>query len=307
MSLLIQEHVPLAMHTTFKIGGKARYFVEIYNEAELRDALAWARAQAVPYALLAGGSNALISDGGFDGLVIHIKSTSLSFDGLEVVIDAGCNLLESIRAASQQGLGGWEKLAGIPGTVGGAVRGNAGAFGSEIQDFVTSVRALHIETGDIRVFQHNECAFAYRQSYFKSHPEWIVTTATLHLLKIDTAVSIRLIEETITEREKRHLQNVMAAGSYFMNPVAPQHIIELFETEKNTKARDGRVPAGWLIEKAGMKGRRVGGAQASEKHPNYIINTGAATSSDVHELAQQIKEAVLSQFDIELQEEAVSI
>ncbi len=114
-----------------------------------------------------------------------------------------------------------------------------------------------------------------------------------------------LIEETIRERERRHIQNVRAAGSYFMNPVAPAHIRELFETEKNTTSREGRVPAGWLIEKAGMKGARVGGAVASEQHVNYLKNDGNATAKDVKELARRIKEAVRERFDISLQEEAV--
>ncbi|MCI0563393.1 MAG: hypothetical protein MN733_33375, partial [Nitrososphaera sp.] len=116
---------------------------------------------------------------------------------------------------------------------------------------------------------------------------------------------LAIIEETIAERERRHIQDVKAAGSYFMNPVAPQNIIEMFEKEKKTTSRESRVPAGWLIEKAGMKGARVGGAQASLQHPNYIINTGNAISADVLELAERIKQTVEERFGIYLQEEAV--
>ncbi|HEV3244857.1 MAG TPA: UDP-N-acetylmuramate dehydrogenase, partial [Candidatus Paceibacterota bacterium] len=203
-----------------------------------------------------------------------------------------------------QGWGGWEKLAGIPGTIGGAVRGNAGAFGSEIKDFATKVRALHSRTGEIREFSNAECDFSYRHSFFKDHPEWIITRTVLRLQAIKPAESSRLAEETIREREKRHLQNVKAAGSFFMNPTAPKNIVEMFETEKSLRSREGRVPAGWLIEKAGLKGATVGGAIASLQHPNYLVNQNNAKASEVKELARQIREKVRAQFGVTLEEEA---
>jgi UDP-N-acetylmuramate dehydrogenase len=126
----------------------------------------------------------------------------------------------------------------------------------------------------------------------------------LHLHKVDSAQSAKLAEETIVEREKRHLQNVRAAGSYFTNPAAPREIVELFEKEKGVKSREGRVPAGWLIEKAGMKGAVIGSVIASLQHPNYLVNRGSATAEDVLELAQKIKIAVMSQFGVALHEEA---
>jgi UDP-N-acetylmuramate dehydrogenase len=239
--------------------------------------------------------------------VIRIVSDGMQRDGNLLTIDAGRNLLETIRDAAAQGLSGWEKLAGIPGTVGGAARGNAGAFGSEMKDVVTAVRALNTETGEINNFSNAECAFAYRQSYFKRHPQWIITLVQVRLAHAENEKIIESIDATITEREKRHLQNVRAAGSYFMNPVAPAHIVALFEQEKGVQSRENRVPAGWLIEKAGFKGAMFGGAQASMQHPNYLVNaSGSATSAEVLELADTIKEAVREQFGVELQEEATS-
>ena len=307
--LNIKNQVPLAPLTTFKIGGLARYFVEVRSEEELREALAWAREKSVPFTLLAGGSNVLVSDEGFDGLVIHINSAMvpIALEDNIFTANAGHNLLALIRESATQGVGGWEKLAGIPGTIGGAVRGNAGAFGSEIKDFVLSVRAIHSAMGEVREFQNGECDFSYRHSFFKKHPEWIITSAQFRLVPMDFVESSRLIEETIAERERRHLQNVCAAGSYFMNPIAPDVVREQFEKEKGVMARDGRVPAGWLIEKADMKGVQVGGAQSSHQHPNYIINTGNATSADVLALAKQIKESVQVRFGISLVEEAVLV
>lgn len=307
--LNIKSQVPLAPLTTFQIGGSARYFVEASGEEEIREALEWARDNRMPFTILAGGSNVLINDAGFDGLVIKIMGAmgTIAPQGEVLTVEAGYNLLLLIRAGAERGLGGWEKLAGIPGTVGGAVRGNAGAFGTEMRDVVTQVHALNTDTLEVKDFDNKECDFAYRYSYFKSHPEWVILHTTFALKEVEATESKKLIEETIAEREKRHLQDVKAAGSYFVNPVAPQNIIDMFEQEKGIKSREGRVPAGWLIEKAGMKGASVGGAQASQQHPNYIINTGNATSADVFELAEQIKSAVEKQFGVQLQEEAVKV
>lgn len=305
MSLNIKEHVALAALTTFEIGGVARYFVEVSTEDEVSKAVRWAKEKNIPFIMLAGGSNVLVPDTGLEALVVKVKSNEWKAQGELLEADAGCSLLALIRAAGENGLGGWEKLAGIPGTIGGAVRGNAGAFGSEIKDFVERVRALNTESGEIKDFTNTESDFSYRHSYFKDHPEWIITRITLALHPVQYDISYQLTNETILERERRHLQNVRAAGSFFMNPIAPPNVIEMFEKEKQMKSRGGRVPAGWLIEKAGMKGIQVGDAQASLQHPNYIVNNGNATALQVRELAEKIKSAVEEKFGVRLEEEAV--
>src|SRR3989338_3669051 len=253
MAIQIQENVPLAPLTTFKIGGPAKYFAEAHSEEEIREALAVAHDKNIPAIIMGGGSNVLVPDDGLDALVVFISLTNSKLNGKELEAGAGCNLLSLIKEASQAGMGGWEKLAGIPGTIGGAVRGNAGAFGTEIKDFPVKIRALNSATAEIREFQNADCNFAYRHSFFKDNPEWIITNLAVRLLNVAPAESLRLTEETIAEREKRHLQNIHAAGSYFMNPVAPREVQEMFEKEKSMQSREGRVPAGWLIEKAGMK------------------------------------------------------
>ncbi|HVM73503.1 MAG TPA: UDP-N-acetylmuramate dehydrogenase [Candidatus Paceibacterota bacterium] len=313
MALKIQENIPLAPLTTFTIGGNAKYFLEANSTADIQEAIQWAKEEHVRFVVLAGGSNVLVPDEGIDGLVIHIVSQRYSFESrplseeIELIAEAGCNLLALIREASSKGLGGWEKLAGIPGSIGGAIRGNAGAFGSEIKDFIRSVYALNVETKETKEFTNADCNFSYRHSFFKEHPEWIILSVQVRLAQSQYEDIQKSINDTITEREKRHLQNVRAAGSYFMNPVAPREIVEMFEKEKGIKSREGRVPAGWLIEKAGMKGAKVGGAIASLQHPNYIVNTGNATAADVLELAQKIRRVVKEKFDVQLQEEAVRI
>ncbi len=302
--MIFQENIPLAPLTTFKIGGPARYFVEVGSEGDLREAISWAKERNLPFVIFSGGSNMLVSDDGFGGLVIRMHNAVCSMHDSRLTVAAGCTLLTAIKTMSERGFGGWERMAGIPGSVGGAVRGNAGAFGSEIKDFVVSVRAIHRDTLAVRELSNTECDFGYRHSFFKDNPEWIIIDAEIELRPVDPREGAHLIEKTLAEREKRHLQDVRAAGSYFMNPVAPAHVVEMFENEKGIQAREGRVPAGWLIEKAGMKGARVGGAEASMQHPNYIVSDGTATATDVRKLASKIRESVRSRFSIELAEEA---
>ncbi len=306
--ITIQNQVPIAPLTTFQIGGAARYFVEVATEDDLHDALAWAREHGVPFSIFGGGSNVLAADEGYDGLVIHITSNGITVAGELITVDAGRNLLQTIRDCAERGLGGWEKMAGIPGTVGGAARGNAGAFGTEMKDVATTVRALNSQTGEFREFANEECAFGYRDSFFKRNPAWIITLVQVKLAQAEPVESLASMEATIAEREKRHLQNVRAAGSYFTNPIAPADIVAQFEAEKGTKSRENRVPAGWLIEKAGFKGATLGGAQSSMMHPNYLLNaSGTATAAEVRELAATIKQAVREQFGVELTEEAAYV
>lgn len=304
---MVEENISLAPLTTFEIGGNARYFTKVRSESGIKEAISWAEENNVSYIVLGGASNVLISDEGYGGLVIRLRGDLWSVSELRVDAWAGSNLLRAIEASNMQALGGWERLSGIPGSIGGAVRGNAGAFGSEIKDFVISVRAIHSKSGESRDFSNVECDFSYRHSFFKDNPEWIITRAVIELKKTDKSKGSELIQSTIQERERRHLQNVKAAGSFFMNPTAPKEIRELFEQEKSTKSKEGRVPAGWLIEKAGMKGARVGDAEASPQHPNYLVNTGNASAKDVLVLAEKIKIYVREQFEIDLTEEAAIV
>lgn len=305
MSLEIRKDVPLSSFTTFEIGGAAKYFIEVSNEEEIKEAIQWAQDKGISFVILAGGSNVLIPDKGLDALVIRVVGNDHKIVGNLLESNPGCNLLSLIRSLGEKGLGGWEKLAGIPGSIGGAVRGNAGAFGSEIKDFLERVHTFNVETGESRELGNAECEFAYRNSFFKKNAEWIIVRVFIRLQAIDGRESKRLADETVVEREKRHIQNIRAAGSFFMNPIAPAPLVAMFEKEKQVKSRGGRVPAGWLIEKAGMKGASAGDAQASFQHPNYIVNNGNATASDVLMLADNIKRKVRKQLGVELQEEAV--
>ena len=160
------------------------------------------------------------------------------FSRVNSVLDcnAGCNLLHLITAMTNQGFGGWEKLSGIPGTMGTAIRDGIGAFGTGIKDFVTKVRALNSVTGVVKGFSNAECLFSYRASFFKLHPEWIITRICIALERVNSAESNRIIEGTIAEREKKYLQSTRTAGSFFMNPLAPKDICAMFEKESRISA-----------------------------------------------------------------------
>lgn len=304
MTYRIHEHVLLAPYTTFRIGGPARWFVEVSNLADIKRAIEFANEQNAQYTLLAGGSNVLVADAGVPGVVMRLSEGRHRFAGDYLYAEAGADLGKLIAESAKSGLSGWETLAGIPGSLGGAVRGNAGAFGTEIKNVVEAVRALNTTTGELYDFSNEACEFAYRDSFFKREPHWIIVHIVIKLKESDASTLERTIITTIAEREKQHLQRVRAAGSFFKNPQAPPAVRALFEYEKKTTCVGRRVPAGWLIEKVGGKGTRIGGAASSEQHPNYLVNTsGDALASDVLTLAEKLHEKVLEHYNIRMEPE----
>lgn len=285
----MQRDVPLKPRTTFHIGGPADYLQEVVDEDDVREALAEAQRYQLPAVVMAGGSNLLVSDEGVRGYVLQLVPGQFRIQSVLVHAQAGVSLFSLIQETAARGLGGWESLAGIPGSFGGAIRGNAGAFGVEIKDVLRAVRALHRETGEVRTFTPQRCRFEYRTSFFKRNPQWIILDAIVRLTAVEKSVAMEHVERTVAEREKRHLQNVRAAGSFFTNPSVGDVLREQFEHEKGVEARGGRVPAGWLIEKAGMRGVCVGGACMSVQHANYLVNeSGEATARDVIALARSV-------------------
>lgn len=300
-----QENITLAPFTTFKIGGPAKFFIEAKSAQEISAALDWAEEKGVPSFLLAGGSNILFSDAGFDGLVIHIVEGGCHISNASVVAPAGSNLKELIDNVNEHGLAGMAEMSGIPGSLGGAVRGNAGAFGREIGDFVSCVKALDIKTGFVREFTQEECQFQYRCSYFKTHKEWVILEVKLAFTQEEDPDELKkLAKEIRARREAKHPQDAMCAGSFFMNPkVTNPHLLQEFEEETGTPSRNGVLPAGWLVAHVGLRGKKIGGAQMSPKHPNYLINTGTAKAEDVVMLSSFVKTRVRNQLGIQLKEE----
>ena len=315
--LKIQKDVPLAPLTTLKVGGPAQYFVEVEDEKELKEALQKARENNWQTFILAGGSNVLISDQGFKGLVIKLigqKLVILQEKKREVIlqVDAGVNLGKLLQMSSEKGWSGLEWAVGIPGTIGGAVYNNAGAFGGEIANLVVGVKAWRKHNSylgnwkmfsDIINFSQRQCKFKYRTSLFKEEKKWIILNVELRMLLSDKEKIDHLMKEYSQKRQKNQPFQP-SAGSFFKNPlVKNKKLLEQFEKDFGTKARDSKIPAGWLIEKLGIKGKQIGGAQISEKHANFLINTGNAKAEDFIILASIIKQKVRNHFGIQLKEE----
>lgn len=305
--IVVKENVSLKEYTTFKIGGKARYFVAIQGLDDLRASLDYAQQQDVPYVILAGGSNVLISDDGFDGLVIHMKNDDITIDGTDITIGAGAELMDLIVFAAHKGLGGMENMTGIPGSIGGAVRGNAAAFGTETKDLLQSVEVLDTQTDEIITFDVKKCHFSYRSSVFKGEGSYIVVNATFAFAPNKESVIEQKMYDILSKRNAKHIQNIQSAGSFFINPKVDEALQADFHKEKGVESRNGRVPAGWLLDMAGVYKKKIGGIQAGETHANYFINDGTGTAEQVMQLAAVARSRVRNQFGVQLQEEVTFI
>ncbi len=302
--LPIKTHITLAPFTTFAIGGPAEFFVEVSTVGELVEALEHAEKNHLATFVFSGGSNLLINDKGVRGLVIHVANSGLRIQDQRMSTDAGTNLLKVVEAASQAGLAGMERLSGIPGSLGGAIRGNAGAFGMEIKDVVKSVKAYDRKEGKLREFSKEQCQFSYRSSYFKTHPELVILSAELLFTSGDQTELERINRETIAKREAKHPQSAKCAGSFFMNPTVTNRDLHAeFEKDTGLESKGDKLPAGWLIDHVGLRGKKIGGAQVSPLHPNYFVNTGTATAENVIMLASLVKQRVRTELGVELREE----
>ncbi len=303
----IIENKELKDLTTFKIGGPARFFIELEKEEQLSKIQDWARSKDLEIFFLGGGSNVLVSDEGFDGLVVKLSGKDHEFKGNIFKGQAGLGLPWLVQETARQGLSGLEWAAGIPGiTLGGAVRGNAGAFGSCMADSVVRVSAYNIETASWEDLGHKECCFAYRDSVFKSRPELLIWSVELKF----ESKNKKEIEDRIKENlEKRggSQPKQPSAGSIFEN-------IHFKELEKSSPSladrarfegvvKGDKVGVGWVIDNLDLKGKKMGGAQVSPEHANFIVNTGSATALDVITLISYIKQKVRQHFNLQLKEE----
>ena len=314
----IRENVPLKEYSTFKIGGNADYFCEAANEREVLEALDFAIEKKLPVFILGRGSNLLISGNGFRGLVIRIEKKEVVIkktkEGCEVSSGAGMSLTKLILDLQKKGISGLEWGAGIPATVGGAVCNNAGAYGKDMGGVVKSVKIIEMTfdaSGGLANYQKREmpqkdCRFAYRKSIFKSDKKFVILGATFSLFEENSGDMKKAIEETMKNRAGKQPLEYPNIGSIFKNQeVSPAEAEKIFaeSPEDRERFRPGIIPAGWLIEQAGLRGKKVGGAMVSEKHCNFIVNTGNATAEDVVILISLIKQKVRVKFDVQLSEE----
>lgn len=279
----IQKNEPMAKHTTFQIGGPVDFFVTPNTVEELSEVIALCKAENVPFFVMGHGSNMLVSDKGMEGIVIQLYNNFSDFviEDNVVKAKAGVMLSKLGFAIKEAELIGFEFAAGIPGTLGGAVMMNAGAYGGEMKDIVTSVQLMDCD-GNLLEKTAEEMDFAYRHSIVEDE-DYIVVGATLTLEKGDKKnIEERMEELALARKEKQPLE-FPSAGSTFKRP-------------------EGCF-AGKLIMDAGLRGYQVGGAQVSEKHCGFVINKGGATAEDVLKLIDDVKQKVYEEFQVELEPE----
>jgi UDP-N-acetylmuramate dehydrogenase len=298
----VKSDFPLAPLTGYKIGGPAKYYFLAENSDDIKKSVLVAQELDLPIFVLARGSNVLISDRGFDGLVIHNKSRAIHVSGTEIQADAGVNLSLLANVAKENGLSGVEFAAGIPGSVGGAVRGNAGAWGAETKDVLTKVIVVS-QDGLIVERTSAECGFGYRESIFKTNKEVIITA--FFQLKQSTREKVQEKTMQIVNNKKSQQEfESPSAGCVFKNTridfTADQ--LEKKGIEKNA-VNNGLVSSGYLIDQLGLKGFTIGQAMISNVHANFIINKGGATAEQIVMLIGVIKQKVRDTFGIQLQEE----
>jgi UDP-N-acetylmuramate dehydrogenase len=301
-----KEQVSLSQFSNYKIGGPARYFFEAKTEHEVRDALALAKKLKLKVFVLGGGTNLLIDDKGFDGLVLKPAITFLKSKGATIEVGAGVLMKDLLLYATKKKLSGLEWAGGLPGTVGGAVRGNAGAFQGDMQQTVATVTAIDIESGKKIVHTKKECRFGYRSSIFKvKQKKEIVVSATLALEKGDAKTIKSAIEEKIRYRKERHPIEYPNIGSIFKNVNLKTVPVKARTCLKKVIKTDPFpvVPTAYLISEAALRGVSFGGAMISPKHPNFIVNVLDASASDVHTLVALVKKEVYKKFRIHLEEE----
>ncbi len=277
----IEQQISLAPLTTFRIGGPADYFARVSSTAELIEALRFAGEKGLPIFVLGGGSNILFADSGFRGLVIKNEIGGIEFDGEKVVVGSGTPLAQLVNKTAISGFSGLENMIGLPGTVGGAIAGNAGSYGQEIGTVVESARLVNL-AGEIQTVKRDWFEFAYRRSRLKNSRDLILSSVTLKLLPTTADLTDQIAEIAKTRAAKE--PGGQNAGSFWTNPAEGKKAWE-------------------LIDEAGLRGATVGDSIVSEKHANYLINRGKATAAEVLELAKKVEQTVQAEFGVQLQRE----
>lgn len=299
--LLTRE--PMRHHTTLRIGGPADYYFAARTPDALVAALRAGHEAGMPVFLLGGGSNLLVADDGFRGLVVRNACKRIEFDGTAVMAECGADFLELIQRCRDAGLGGLEFAAGIPGSVGGALYGNAGCYGQDIGSFTIECTVCNPDGANVHTLPAAWFEFAYRDSRLKREPK-VLISCLLQLRPGDRAASQREIDEKLEIRRVRHPQWRVepTAGSYFKN-LPPDWQMPGAKLSPGTR----RVAAGQLLDEVGCRGLRVGDAMVYEKHANIIVNAGHATAREVLELAEIMKARVREKFGVKLEEEVMFV
>ncbi len=303
-SLLVQKNISLKKHTTFGIGGKTEFFFNAKTPESVIHALAWANSRGIAFRIFAGGSNVFFSDGTQKGLTVRVCGGKIKKEKSKLCVDAGVSLSRLVQRSILEGLGGLETLSGIPGTVGGAIYGNAGAYGKSIGESVSEVQIY--DGKKIFWMKTPRTIFGYRDSIFKKK-KWIILRAKFLLQKkkkeILRAESLRIIRV----RKAKYPPKIKCPGSFFKNILVKNISRKTMKKIDQSEIIEGKIPAGYILESIGAKGMREGGAEVAHFHANVIVNKRNATASDVIKLSEKLKKRAEKKFGINLEEEVVKL
>jgi UDP-N-acetylmuramate dehydrogenase len=310
----LEKDIPLKNYSTFRIGGLAKYFLRTSDKKELKKVIERAKEENIKFLVIGGGSNILFSDSGFDGLVVVYRAENLLKENFnierkenegEVIVKADASIPLSFLISELKNLSGLEWGVGIPGTLGGAINGNAGALGESISNSIESVNILDVSLEGVleKKIKNKDCFFAYRTSIFKNNSDLIIVSAELRLVKDKEEEVKKRINDNLEKRKARNPRG-FSAGSVFRNYYGKldENIVDSYPQLKTFNEK-GIIPVGFLIELCDLKGKQIGDAKISDDHANFIINLKNATSADVMSLIDLIKKSVKEKFLIDLKEE----
>jgi UDP-N-acetylmuramate dehydrogenase len=297
----VSEGAPLSRHTRFGIGGPAGVLVQAASEQAFAEALRVSQAGGASYSVIGDGTNLIVSDAGFDGIVLRLTAKAIDRDGSTVRAEAGAELQALVDYCIERGLRGLETMTGIPGSVGAAIYGNAGAYGHSIDERVRQVRFL--DGPAARLFGPAECQFRYRESIFKERKDWIVLDVKLGMTTAPAAELRQTADEIFKIRLAKYPATMKCAGSIFKNLILAELPEAVRRQIPERVVREGKAPSAYFLEQVGAKGMRNGGIQVADYHANLIYNGGNGTAHELCELIGELKSRVRRQFGLELEEE----
>ncbi|HVN03163.1 MAG TPA: UDP-N-acetylmuramate dehydrogenase [Bryobacteraceae bacterium] len=300
-NLTVSRDAPLAAHTRFAIGGPADIYVETESADSFIRALGVARASGCGYMVMGGGTNLIVSDAGFRGIMLRFVAHGMTAEGDRIACDAGAVLQDLVDFSIANGLQGLETLAGIPGSVGAAIYGNAGAYGHSISECIRQVRFFDGER--VRVFDRAACEFRYRESTFKGHKDWIIFSSALRMAPADAALLRETADGILKVRNEKFPVTMKCAGSIFKNFLLVELPSAVAARIPAEVIREHKVPAAYFLEQVGAKGMSRGDIHVAAYHANLIYNAGRGTAADLCALIGELKDRVRARFAIELEEE----
>lgn len=297
----LERDAPLSGYTRFGIGGPADIYAELNDPERFIDALRVAEGSGLETVVIGGGTNLIVSDEGFRGVILKLASDRISAAGTAVYVESGASLQRLVDFTVDHGLEGLETMTGIPGSTGAAIYGNAGAYGHSIAESLLTVRFF--DGAEIRTFDNAQCEFRYRESIFKKHKEWVVFSAVLNMRYGETASLRASSDRILSVRNQKYPPAMKCAGSIFKNFLVadlPERVVA--EVPKNVII-EGKVPSAWFLEQVGAKGMKRGDIHVASYHANLIYNAGAGTAHDLVEIISELKDRVKSRWGIPLEEE----